>query len=103
MVQSPTTKASNGENLILESLNQQVLELCCPWQIVFWIINVLIARTNYETTKRETIAVAFMTEVASEFKTVKDLEFIQNVAEAKVKRHPLGLSPIFFEKPPQNP
>ncbi len=64
---------------------------------MFWIINVLIARTNYETTKRETIAVAFMTELASEFKTVKDLEFIQNVAEAKVKRHPLGPSPIFLK------
>jgi hypothetical protein len=71
---------------------------------VFWIINVLIARTNYETTKRETIAVAFMTELASEFKTVKDLEFIQNVAEAKVKRHPSPWALThLFEKPPQNP
>jgi hypothetical protein len=70
---------------------------------VFWIINVLIARTNYETTKRETIAVAFMTELASEFKTVKDLEFIQNVAEAKVKRHPPWALTHLFEKPPRNP
>jgi hypothetical protein len=45
----------------------------------------LIRRSGYEAEKRTPIVMAFMTEVAFDFKTVRDIDFMNTVAQVKVR------------------
>ena len=44
----------------------------------------LIRRTDYDTNKRQPIAIAFMNELSPEFNRMQDLEFVLQVSQTKV-------------------
>lgn len=45
----------------------------------------LIRRIGYEAEKRTPVVMAFMTELASDSKTVRDIDFMTTVAQVKVR------------------
>lgn len=44
----------------------------------------LIRRTDYNTDKRQPIAIAFMNELSRDFNSIQDTNFLRQVVQAKV-------------------